>query len=202
MILDAEFAHARHQAFAIGLALVPNQIGMRRTEYDVDRVRAPFQDRGHGVDHHLDALAGRQQPERQNDRTAAETEFGLCRVRPDKRKVGHAMGDDLDLVVRHPIDAPQQFTALVGHHDDLRGRLDDATHHGALDRSWLFQHGVQCRDDRHGKARQQLEDVGAGFAAENPEFVLQADDVEPAGVQKRRRPNILFDCVVLDLQDD
>ena len=26
----------------------------------------------------------------------------------------------------------------------------------------------------------------AGFAAENSEFVLQADDVEPAGVQERR----------------
>ena len=65
------------------------------------------------------------------------------------------------------------------------GRLDDALHYRALDRAGrLGQHRVQCRDDRHGQARQQFENVGAGFAAENAEFVLQADDVEPAGVQE------------------
>ena len=39
MVLDAEFAHARHQALAIGLALVANEIGMRRAENDIDGVR-------------------------------------------------------------------------------------------------------------------------------------------------------------------
>ena len=58
MILDAEFAHARHQALAIGFTLVADQIGVGCTEHDIDRVRAPFQDRRHGIDHDLDALAG------------------------------------------------------------------------------------------------------------------------------------------------
>src|ERR1700738_3028270 len=44
--------------------------------------------------------------------------------------------------------------------------------------------------------------MGAGFAAENPEFVLQADDIELAGVQKRGGANILTDAVILDLQRD
>ena len=96
------------------------------------------------------------------------------------------MGDDLDLVVRHAIDVAQQFAALLGHHDDLRGHLDDALHHRALSRRRLGQHGVQRRDDRHGQARQQRQDMGAGFAAENAELVLQTDDVEPAGVEKLR----------------
>ena len=67
MILNPEFPYARHQALAIGLTLVPNQIGVGCAEHDVDRVRASFQDRGHGVDHDLDALAGGQQSERQNN---------------------------------------------------------------------------------------------------------------------------------------
>ena len=100
------------------------------------------------------------------------------------------------------IDAVQQLTALVGHHDDLRGRLDDSLHYRALDRARAGQHRVQCRDDRHGQACQQFEDVGAGIAAENPEFVLQADDVEPAGVQRSRGAHILFDAVFPDLQHD
>ena len=112
------------------------------------------------------------------------------------------MGDDLDLVVRHAIDVAQQFTALVGHHDDLRGHLDDALHHRALRRRRRGQHRVQRRDDRHGQARQQFQDMGPGFAAENSEFVLQTDDVEPAGVEKRRGVDILLDAVILDLQRD
>ena len=67
VVLDPEFAHALHQALAIGFALVAHQIGMRRAENDIYRVRAPFEDRGHGVDHDLDALVGGEQAERQND---------------------------------------------------------------------------------------------------------------------------------------
>ena len=112
------------------------------------------------------------------------------------------MGDDLDLVVRHAIDAAQQLASLVGHHDDLRRRLDDAFHHRALGGGRLGQHRVQRRDDRHAEARKQLENVGAGFAAENSEFVLQTNDVEPAGVQEGRGAHIVFDGVILDLQGD
>ena len=112
------------------------------------------------------------------------------------------MRDDLDLVVRHLIDAAQQLAALLGHHDDLRRRLDDALHHRALRRRRIGQHGVERRHDRHGQARQQHEDVGAGFAAENSEFVLQAHDVEPAGIQEVCRAHVVFDIVVLDLQSD
>ncbi len=66
----------------------------------------------------------------------------------------------------------------------------------------LGQHRMQRRHHRHGEARQQRKDVGAGFATENSEFVLQAHGVEPAGVQKVCRARILFDIVVLDLQSD
>ena len=202
MVFDAEFAHARHQAFAIGLALISNQIGMRCAEHDIDRIRAALQNRRHGVDHDFDALVGRQQAECQNDRLPAKSELGLRRIGLDKRNVGNAVGNDFDLVVRHLIDAAQQLAALVGHHHDLRRRLDDALHHRALSGRRLGQHGMERRHHRHGEARQQREDVGAGFAAENSEFVLQANGVEPAGVQEVGRAHVLFDIVVLDLQSD
>ena len=202
MVFDAEFAHPRGQALAIGLALVSNQIGMRRTEHDIDRIRTPFQYRRHGVDHDFDALVGRQQAEGQNDRSPCKSEPGLGGVRRDERDVGYAVGNDLDLVIRYPIDAAQQFASLMGHHDDLRGRLDDSLHDGALGRSGLGQHRVQRRHHRHGETRQQFEDVGAGLATENSEFVLQAHGVEPAGVEEIRRARVLVDIVVLDLQGD
>ena len=175
---------------------------MGRAEHDIDRIRLPFQDRRHGVDHDLDAFVGRQQAECQNHRAPAEFKLGLGCVGCGKRYVGNAVGNDLDLVVRHVIDAAQEFVALVGHHDDLRRRLDDALHHRALDRSRFGQHRVQCRHDRHGKARQQLDDVDAGFPAENSEFVLKADCVEPAGIQEVCRTDIVFTATIPDLQGD
>ena len=202
VILDAKFAHPRHQAFAIGLALVPDQIGMRCAEHDVDRIRTAFQNRRHGVDHDFDALVGRQQAEGQNDRLAGKSEPGLRRIGRDKGDVRNAVGYHLDLVVRHPIDAAQQLPALVGHHHHLRRGLDDAIHHRALRRRRIGQHGMERRHHRHRETRQQHEDVGAGFAAENSEFVLQAHGVEPAGVQEIRRTHVLFDIVVLDLETD
>ena len=175
---------------------------MRRPKYDINRIRSAFQDRGHGVDHDLDALAGRQQPECQNDGADAESQSCLCRVRRDKWKVGDTMGNDLDLLVRHAMDTVQQLTGLFGHHDDLRGRPDDSVRYRALDRARAGQHRVQCRDHRHGQARQQFEDVGTGVAAENPEFVLQADDVKSTSVQRSRGARILLNVVVPDLQSN
>ena len=81
VVFDAEFAHPRDQALAIGLALVSNQVGMRRAEHHIDRIRTPFQNRRHGVDHDFDALVGRQQAEGQNDRSAGKSEPGLGCVR-------------------------------------------------------------------------------------------------------------------------
>src|SRR5258708_38345343 len=42
----------------------------------------------------------------------------------------------------------------------------------------------------------------AGFATENSEFVLQADGVEPAGVQEVCCAQVFLDIVVLDLKSD
>ena len=44
--------------------------------------------------------------------------------------------------------------------------------------------------------------MGSGITAENSEFVLQANDVEPAGIEKRSGADIFLDAVVLDLQCD
>ncbi len=174
---------------------------MRCAEHDIDRIRAALQNRRHGVDHDFDALVGGQQAECQNDRLAGKTELVLCRIGRDKGDVGNAVGYHLDVVVRHLIDATQQLAALVGHHHYLRRRLDDALHDRALNGRRLGQHRMEGRHHRHGEARQQHEDVDAGFATENSEFVLQAHGVEPAGVQEVRCAYVFFDIVVFDLEN-
>ena len=175
---------------------------MRSAEYDIHRIGAALQNRRHGVDHDFDALVGGQQAECQNDRLSVKSEPGLRRIGRNKGDVGNAVGYDLDLVVRHLIDAAQQFAALVGHHNDLRRGIDDAIHDCALRGGRICQHGVERRHDRHGEARQQFEDVAAGFATENSEFVLQAYGVEPAGIQEVCCTDVFFDLVVLDMKSD
>ena len=61
---------------------------------------------------------------------------------------------------------------------------------------------MERRHHRHAEARQQYEDVGAGFATENSEFVLQAHGVEPAGIQEVCCTQVFFDIVVFDLKSD
>ena len=131
-----------------------------------------------------------------------KSEPGLRRIGLDEGDVGNAVGNDLDLVVRHLIDAAQQLAALVGHHDDLRRGLDDALHDSALhgvgsaSTVWsVVTTGMVRRDSSSRMWR-------AGFATENSEFVLQAHDVEPAGIQEIRCTHVVFDVAILDLQSD
>src|SRR6266853_5741512 len=101
MILDAERVHARRQAFAIGLALIPHKVGMGSAQNDIDGIRAGFDDSGHGIDHCLDTLARRQETERQNDGLSSKAAFRFGVMRFEERKVGYSVRYDLDLASRH-----------------------------------------------------------------------------------------------------
>jgi hypothetical protein len=60
--------------------------------------------------------------------------------------------------------------------------------------------------ESNGEAREDIralvEDVGAGIAAENSEFVLQANDLKSTSVQGSCGASIFLTVVVPDLQDD
>ena len=173
---------------------------MRGAEHDIDRIGAAFQDRGHGIDHDFDALVRREQAERQNDGSVAEAELGLRLLGLDEWEVGNSVRDDLDLFRRHPVDGAQQLPAFLRHDDDPRRHVDDPVQHATLHRCRLGQNGVKRRDDRHGQAREQRQDVAAGFAAENAEFMLQRDDVELPCIQEVGRTHVVLDLVVVDLK--
>ena len=202
VVLDAELAHALLQAVAIGLALLAEEMWMRRAQDHVDGVGPASQDRGHRIDHDLDALVGRQQAEGQDDRAAGESEPGLGLVRLDEGKIGNAVGDDLDLVGRKPVDRAQHVAALFGHHDDTGRGIDDPLHDCALRRVRLRQDGVERRHDRHRQARQEPGKVRPGLAAEDAELVLQRHHVETAVIQEVGSAGIVLKPIVADLKTD
>ena len=156
-------------------------------EDDIDGVWAGFDNRRHGIDHRLDAFARRQQTERQNDGLAAEAELGLRVMGLEKRKVGDAVRDHLDLLWRHVMHGPEKLAAFFCHDDHL-GRLgDDLAHDVVLSRRRCREHRMQRRDDRHGEALQELDDVSTGLAAENPVLMLKAKQRRTALCSENRR---------------
>ncbi len=202
VILDAGLARMRHQALTIGFALIAYQVRMRRPEYDVNRVGPGFQNRGHGVDHDLDAFVRRQQAECQDDSTVDEAKLVLGLVGLDECKLRDAVRDDFDLLVGDMIDRPQQLPALFSHHHDLGRCLDNSRDDIALGLCRLGQDRVQRGDDRDGQARQQGHDLTSGFAAENAEFMLQGNRLEAAAVEVLGRPHIIIGPIVVDLDTD
>ena len=151
MVLDTEFPHARHKALAVDLALIPDEMGVRRPQNDIHRVWTALQDQGHGVDHDFDALAGRKKAERQDDWLAAEAEPGLRLVRLDEGKVGNTVRNDLNLFRRNPVYVTQQPAAFFRHDDDPRRRIHDPVQNIAVCRCRLGKNRMQRRDDRHGQ---------------------------------------------------
>jgi len=71
-----------------------------------------------------------------------------------------------------------------------------------LRRAGLSKDGVKRRDDRHRHRGEQRQDVTAGFAAEDPKFMLQGNDFEPAGVQKGGCPRVFVQVLIVDLPRD
>jgi hypothetical protein len=65
---------------------------MRRAHHDVNGIGAALHNRGHGLDHGLDALVGADQAEGENDLTPRKTPALFCRIAISKRLVGDAMG--------------------------------------------------------------------------------------------------------------
>ena len=64
----------------------------------------------------------------------------------------------------------------------------------------LGQDRMKRRDDRHVKARQQLDDIAAGLPAEDSILVLKANDVKALVVQKLGGLNIFVDRLVMNLK--
>ncbi len=59
---------------------------------------------------------------------------------------------------------------------------------------------MQRRDNRHFKARQELDDVATGLTAEDSIFVLKGNNVESRAVKEFGRLDIIADRFVVNLE--
>ena len=110
------------------------------------------------------------------------------------------MRNDFNLVSRHPIHRQQQLLRLVRHDDDAPRHIGDAVDDVALHRCRFGKNSVKSSDDGNGQARQQRQDIVTGFATEDAEFMLQADDVELSAIEEVGCAHIVVEAVGVDLK--
>ncbi len=113
VLLDAQVLGQPLEADPIAFPLLAEEVGMRCAQHDVNEVGILLEDRRHGAEHVLDPLVRRQQAERQGDILALDVELILVELGIDKRHVGDAMGDQIDLGVGYLVDLSQERAALV-----------------------------------------------------------------------------------------
>src|SRR5271157_1713242 len=94
------------------------------------------------------------------------------------------MGDQIDLVDRNVEHFLQDIHGLLAHDDQAVGKGHNFLHHRAFIGIWFAKHGVQCCSERHFEAPKQFEDMSASASAKDAIFVLQADQIDIAEIQK------------------
>ena len=174
VVSDAELARQAFERETIAFTLIPDQVGMRCTQHDVNHLGMAGDDFWQGLDGVFDSLARGQQPESQQDRAACHIEQVLVKIRIRKRQVGNAMRDERDFFIRHPIDRTEQPAAVLRHADQPRRAFDQVIEGCPLVGIRMFENRVQSGDGRHACAPQQADDMAARRAAVDAEFVLHA----------------------------
>ena len=93
-----------------------------------------------------------------------------------------------------------QFPCCFRHDNDLGGSINDLTHHVVLSQRRISEYRVKGRDDGHFQARQEVEDITAGFPAENSILMLNGYNVEITAIQKCRTADIIIDQFFANLK--
>ena len=173
MLLDPQLPSQPLQAQSVALTLVAHQARVRGPQDDVNKVGERFEDLWHGPEHVLDALVGREQPERQRHQPAGDAELVLVKVRIDERRVG-----DSEDRARH-VHAGRHLRAEVPLPDDppgggvervevpVRGRDIEQVERGAV-------HAHVARE--HGRRGDHRADVGRPDLAETTDVVRAEHD--------------------------
>ncbi len=169
-VLGFPFEHG-----SIGLALMAKNDRMSGAHHEVDEIRKLAHHCRQRPNHGLDALVLAQQAERQQQAPLRHAELRLERL-----LIGvavhdrNAVRDDPHLLAADAVAAREQVSRDLAHHHDLHAVdqqfLDDCR----LIRRGALQHGVQRHDGRHSQSSDEVEDIAAVVAAEDPVLVLHA----------------------------
>ena len=153
-----------------------------------------------GFDDVLNALAGPDQPEREHDLPAFDTELVFVETGIHEGHVVDAMWDELDLLRLDAVHVDQKLDSPLGHHHQAVGEFCESLHDGPLVGVRFTENSVKGGHRGHAQFAQQGQDVTARRAAEDPELMLQAENINIVDVQKIRGPPIRCDLLLRNLE--
>ena len=172
---------------------------MRGAEHDVDAFGIAREDRGKGIDHVLDPLVRREQPEREDDRRCPRRRADPCS--PLARAAGRdAVGNDVDLAGVDAVDLLEELapSALITTTRSERRVISSMTR--ALRAGRLTEDRVSVRHDRHAQLAQQREQDEPALPPKMPYSCWTRDDVDAVDVQKVGRAPVGRDVPLADLE--
>ena len=154
-----------------------------------------FDDRRQRLDHRLETLPRRDQPERREQEarsvgTVFRADRGAVALVAGQRGGRGALRKHRRCPVRHHTNlllgagatGDEEVPRGVRHHDHKLGLAAHGRQHLRLVRRRLRQHRVECHDERLRQLLDQRSHVATVAAAEDPVLVLKQDDIdiEPA----------------------
>jgi hypothetical protein len=149
---------------------------MGRPQDDVNGLRVLPDHRRQGVDHRLDALAGREQPEGQYHLAPLDAVLVLVKIGIDNGTSG-CRGESGRFFQPDTVMVWRSCSALWLI-TTRRSRVGDAlvTPSGLAS---AFESPCAGGHQGHAQAAEQVQDMDAVIPAENPEFVLEANHLHP-----------------------
>ncbi len=173
---------------------------MRRPEYQIGGLGVLFDDSGKGLDHVLDPFVPVEKAEREENPPAFDAKLVLVVVGVDERHVVDAVRDENDFLLVHSVDFLEEIDRPLTHHDEFRRMGRDLDEHSLLDGVGLLHHGVTRDDERPGKVANEREEIRPPLAAEDPVFVLKADNVDTAEIEEVGRPRVVHRVILPHLE--
>ena len=188
---------------SIGLALLPQNGGMRGAHHEVDEIGEVTHHRGQRANHGLDAFVRAQQAERQQQAALRDAELRLERLLIGVAiHHGNAVRNDPHVLAADAVRAREQVPSHLAHDHELRAVGQHLVDDRRLIRRRALEHGVQRHDHRHAQGADEIEDVAAVVAAEDPVLVLNRDQAHGAVVHELRGARVIGFDVLPNLELD
>jgi hypothetical protein len=195
MVAKREIDNKALQHEPVLLTLPTRHLRVRLPSDHVHDVRVTLNDERKRLDRRLETLSRRKQTEgRQHQprldtpvparcrRDVEGTPRGRAAIPPASEHDRRTMGNDTDLLHSRRARIDEETPRRLSHNDHTFRLAAECRQYTQLVRRWLRQDRVQGHDERLRQLLRERQDILAVRAAEDPELVLEQNnvDVEPA----------------------
>ena len=154
------------------------------------------------LQHVFNAFIGGKQAECEQHLLAFHAKLIFVIVGIHKRCIRNTVMDKSNFFFRHSVDFFKKIYRLSAHDDQFVGQGSQRAHDFTIFRGRIFQNRMQRCHYRHAKLPEKLQQMAAGWAAENAVFMLHADNISLTDIEKLRSDTVVGQCILVYLEAD